>query len=289
MEYVFIVNPAAGTGRSTEVMGQLEPILRERNVPYRVLRTESSGHATRLARECAEDSEVQAVVAVGGDGTVGEVSAGLCCTGKAMAIIPAGTGNDLIKTAHIPKAPAEALDFLLSHDPKAVDTGRVNDRMFLNVCGTGFDVTVLDQTEYFKTRFKGLTPYLMGLIRAIFRYRPVYLKITADGEKLDGEYLVCSIANGRYIGGGIPICPVAEITDGKLNLVLIRNVPRWKIPFYLPGLMGSRDLNFSITRHLLVSEVALEGENMRVNVDGEILPMDRAVFRIQPGSLQLIC
>ena len=289
MEYVFIVNPAAGSGFAAEMMGKLEPVLKEKEVPYRVLRTERPAHATELARQCAGDSGVKAVVAVGGDGTVGEVAAGLCGTEMPMGIIPAGTGNDLIKSAGIPKDPAAALDFLLTHEARAVDTGRVNDGMFLNVCGTGFDVTVLDQTERFKARFKGLMPYLLGLIQAIFRYRPVRLKVTADGEKLDGEYLVCSIANGRFIGGGIPICPVAEIEDGKLNLVLIRDVPRWKIPFYLPGLMGAKDLTFRITRHQLVSEVILEGENMRINVDGEILPMGRAEFSIRPGSLMLIC
>ena len=105
----------------------------------------------------------------------------------------------------------------------------------------------------------------------------------------EGKYLVCSAANGRYIGGGIPICPAANTGDGKLDAVLIRDVPGWRIPFYLPGLMMGRDLHFRIARHVLAEQITITGKNLRVNVDGEILSMDRADFRVLPRALQLIC
>ena len=90
------------------------------------------------------------------------------------------------------------------------------------------------------------------------------------------------------IGGGIPICPAADVQDGFLNLVLIQSVHRWQIPFYLPGLMMSRDLKFRITMHRKVKTVLIEGNNLRINIDGDIQPMDRAEFRINPASLLLI-
>ena len=97
------------------------------------------------------------------------------------------------------------------------------------------------------------------------------------------------LRSGKYIGGGIPICPAADVHDGKLNLVMIDNVPRWRIPFYLPGLMLSRDLKFRITKHVLTDEVAIEGKGLRFNIDGDIRRMDRAEFRICRKSLMLIC
>ena len=96
------------------------------------------------------------------------------------------------------------------------------------------------------------------------------------------------MANGRYIGGGIPICPAAEIRDGKLDVVLVRNVPRWVIPFYLPGLLLGKVLSFRITRHMLAEAVSMEGESLRVNVDGEIFSMSRADFAIRKNVLRLI-
>ena len=288
MYYAFIVNPAAGSGFALTAMQKLEKKLRENHIEFRVFQTERPGHATQIAEELAQQDDVHAVVSVGGDGTAGEVAAGLTGTEKAMGIIPAGTGNDFIKSAGIPNDPDKAMDQLLNGKPERIDTGIVNDCFFLNVCGTGFDVTVLDYAESEKEKHRGLTPYLIGLFKAIFHYRSIYLTLTADGEKSEGQYLICSIANGRYIGGGIPICPKADIGDGKLDLVLIKNVRRLKIPFYLPGLMMSRDLKFRITRHKRVDKVLIEGKDMRINIDGDILPMNKAEFRINPGSLILI-
>lgn len=286
--FAFIVNPAAGNGYSLEIMRKLEESMKSKGTEYRIYRTERPGHGTEIAAKLSEDDEITAIVSVGGDGTAGEIAAGLTGTGKPMGIIPAGTGNDFIKSAGIPGEPDKALELLLTGTAKATDTGTVNDRFFLNVCGTGFDVTVLDYAENEKKKHRGLTPYFLGLIKAIFHYQSTHLKITADGKEEEGQYLICSVANGCYIGGGIPICPKADIEDGKLDLVLIRSVHRWQIPFYLPGLMLSRDLKFRITRHFRVSDIIIEGNSLRINVDGDIKPMNRVEFKINPGSLMLI-
>ena len=278
MCYAFIVNPVAGTGFALKTMEKLEELLKSSSVQYRIFRTEKPGHATTIAAGLAGDEEIIAVVSVGGDGTAGEIAAGLTGTGKPMGIIPAGTGNDFIKSAGIPNDPEKALKMLLEGKAAPIDTGTVNDRFFLNVCGTGFDVTVLDYAESEKEKHRGLTPYFIGLIKAISHYKSVQLTVTADGNREDG----------RFIGGGIPICPAADIRDGFLDLVLIQNVHRWQIPFYLPGLMMSRDLKFRITKHRKVKTVAIEGQGLRINIDGDIVSMSRAEFRINPSSLVLI-
>ena len=288
MYYVFIVNPAAGNGFSLQVMQKLEGILKTRKTDYRIYKTEFPGHARELAADLAKEDEISAVVSVGGDGTAGEVASGLVGTPKPMGIIPAGTGNDFIKTVQIPNDPEKALELILSGKPLPTDTGLYNDQFFLNVCGTGFDVTVLDYAEDEKKKHRGLLPYFLGLIKAIFHYRSVKLAITADDKQEEGEYLICSIANGRFIGGGIPICPTASTEDGFLDLVLVRSIHRWQIPFYLPGLMLSRILHFRVTKHRLVSKIQIKGEKLRVNIDGDIISLSEVVFRINPRSLQLI-
>ena len=288
MYYAFIVNPTAGTGFALSVMADLKKKLISRGVEYRVLYTERPGHGTAIASDLSKDKDVLAVVSVGGDGTAGEVAAGLRGTGKPMGIIPAGTGNDFIKSAGIPNDPDKALEMMLQGHPVPVDTGTVNDQFFLNVCGTGFDVTVLDYAEKEKQKHRGLLPYFLGLIKAIFHYQNISLSVTADGMTESGRYLVCSIANGRFIGGGIPICPKADVSDGLLDLVLISSRHRWQIPFYLPGLMLSKDLTFKITKHRKVSEVIIEGENLRINIDGDIQSVSRAAFSVCPASLNLI-
>ena len=282
-----ICNPTAGNGRGRKIGEQVKRALDEKGTASRLVMTQNPGHATALA-QAARDAGADTVLSIGGDGTALEVARGLLGGSSALGIIPAGTGNDLIKTLGIPKDPEAALDHLLAHAPRPMDVGTINGRPFLNVCGTGFDVSVLDHTEKFKRHMRGLLPYFLGLLGAIFGNRPVRVGISVDGKpEEEEEILICAVANGRYIGGGIPICPAAEPGDGCFDLVKVKAVPRWRIPFYLPGLMGSKILTFRVTTHALVRSVTLRSPGMRIQIDGEIVPMDEARLELRPGALRV--
>ncbi|MBQ7850486.1 MAG: diacylglycerol kinase family lipid kinase [Clostridia bacterium] len=283
----FIVNPAAGSGYALRIDQQLRDELTRRGVEAVFHRTEAPGHATELARKAASQPDCSGVVAVGGDGTCYEVACGLMGTGVPLGIIPAGTGNDFIKTVGIPKKPMDALALILRGAPRPVDVGRVNDRLFLNVSGTGFDVTVLDYTLSAKKYVKGILPYLIGLVRAIRHYKPVHMRFTADGVTEERDVLICSIANGRFFGGGIPICPDASADDGYFDLVVVENKPRWMIPFYLPGLLFGKVLTFSFTMHKRVRTARIDAKGMRLNMDGELMNVDSADYEILSGELKL--
>ena len=289
MPYAFILNPAAGNGYAKKVMTRISGMLDEMKLDYRVFETNGPGNATEIARQLVERDEISTVIAVGGDGTASEVAAGLAGTGKAMGIIPAGTGNDFIKTVRIPKDPEDAMRFLLDRPARAVDTGTINESFFLNVCGTGFDVTVLECAEEKKKKHRGLMPYFLGLLKAIRVYAPSELEISFGKQNIKDNFLICSVANGKIIGGGIPICPEADPRDGLLDLMMIRNVPRWKIPFYLPGLMRSRVTKFSITTHVRTGAITIRGKGLKFNIDGEIRRLEEGRFVIRPKSLMLIC
>ncbi len=283
----FIVNPTAGNGYALKIEHQVQAEMARRGLACQFVRTEHPGHATDLAKAASSTNGCTGVIAIGGDGTAYEVACGLMNTGVPMGIIPAGTGNDFIKTVSIPKKPMEALEFILTHDARPVDVGGLNDRLFLNVCGTGFDVTVLDYTLAAKKYFRGLLPYLIGLIRGIAHYKPVYVRFTVDGHTEEREVLICSIANGRYFGGGIAICPEATADDGLLDLVIAEHQPRWKLPFLVPSLLMGRIDKFSFTTHKRCKTVELYSKGMRLNADGEVNEMDEAKFSVLQGALTL--
>lgn len=285
--YIFVVNPTAGSGRAEKVVSVIEEEMRGRDIPYRIMRTNRPGHATELAKEASADSDCKGVIAVGGDGTAYEVACGLLESKMPMGIIPAGTGNDFIKAIGTPKDTKKALDFILTHPARPVDVGQLNDRMFLNVSGTGFDVTALENMEDAKKVFHGILPYLVGVMRAIFRYKTIHIGWTVDGEFMEQDVLLWDVANGRFIGGGIPICPKAEPDDGLLDLVFVANIPRWKLPFYLPGVLMGRVLKFSITKHQRCKEVIITSPGIRLNVDGEVQQVDQAKFSVLPGRLNM--
>lgn len=179
---MLIVNPIAGCGYALKVMEQVKSVLTARNLPFRVMRTEYPGYAAKLAREAVEMG-CEAVYVIGGDGTFSEAARGLAGSGIPIGLIPAGTGNDFVKTLGTPKEPMAALDFILSHEPRPCDAIDLNGQMFLNVAGAGFDVTVLENVADFGGKIRGLLPYLVGLIRAIWKHRPLQLTYTVDGRR----------------------------------------------------------------------------------------------------------
>ena len=285
--YTFIVNPVAGNGYALKTEQSLRVALDDACIAYEFVHTSHPEDATRLAREAAAKPACEGVIAVGGDGTAYEVACGLMGTNVPLGIIPAGTGNDFIKTVNIPKKPLEALYRIIHGQAKPVDVGRLNQRMFLNVCGTGYDVQTLEYTLAAKKYVRGILPYLIGLVRAIFSYKPVHVSFTVDGDTQERDVLLCSIANRQFIGGGIPVCPDARPDDGLMDMVIVETKPRWKIPFYLPGLLMGRIDKFKITTHKRCNAMIIESKGMKLNVDGEILTMDRAEFQIMPGKLML--
>ncbi len=287
MKYTLILNPVAGNGSAVEIGRKIEALLQQENVEYRLLTSEYAGHSTVLAHEAASDPETDAIISIGGDGTSFEVACGLIGTNKPMGIVPAGTGNDFIKTLGIPKDPLEAVKYILTAQPRPVDVGKINDRIFLNVCGTGFDVTVLDYAEEEKKKFKGLMPYLIGLIKAIAHYKPFSAVVCIDGKTEEKSMLICAIANGRFFGGGIPICPDADPADHCFDLITIDPLKKGVLPFYLPGLLFGKDLKWKATKRRKVQSVKIDCPGMRVDVDGEILQMDKAEFTILPNAMMM--
>lgn len=282
-----IINPVAGNGLAKKIGQEAGRLLEQRGIEHRFHLTEAPGHATVLAREAAQRG-AETVIAFGGDGTLTETAAGLRGTRTALGIVPAGTGNDFVKTVGTPRHWREALEFVLNHPARPVNTGLMNGRFFLNVCGIGFDVMVLDYAQKAKKRVRGIWPYLYGVLRAVAAFRPKPMRVTlADGISLEGEYMICTVANGRYIGGGIPIVPGADVTDGLLNVQIVKSVPRWRIPFYLPALLSGKLASLRFTQSYLARQCVLCASHMRLNLDGEILPVEEARFACETDALLL--
>ncbi len=292
-----IVNPAAGNGRSKKIALWVEKALEQKKISYRRWETTAPGDATQLARQAAEEHRSQPdpsdlLLVIGGDGTFLESVQGMMDSELPIAEIPAGTGNDFLKTLQVPRKPLPALEHILVAKPRKIDLGTVNEDLFANECGAGFDVTVLDHAESAKRYARGLAPYLWGVIKAIFTHRSRTMEIIADGETLfQGDCLVFSVANGGFIGGGIPISPQATVTDGFFDLIVIKNCSRLRMVSYLPGLLVGKILTFKHTViHKKVKEVSVyspDGQPLRVNVDGEISNRAQCHFKILPGQLHI--
>lgn len=284
MIYV-ICNPTAGNGRGKKAGEKIRQKLTEKEIEHRMLWTERPGHASDLAKEACEIG-AETVLSIGGDGTSFEVAQGLAGSDTALGVIPAGTGNDFVKTLGSPLEPEAALEFILTHPAKKTDAGEINGRMFLNEIGTGFDVSVLDYAEKAKRYVRGLLPYLHGVVQTLFRFKSIPITYSIDGgQPVTKDAFVVAVANGGMIGGGIPIAPEARADDGLFDVVIVGAVKKKNLLARLSGLMQGKILTFPETTFVRASSVTFSAPDMRVNIDGEIVTEARAAARVLPGAL----
>ncbi len=282
-----ICNPTAGNGRGRKIGQEIEKRLLEQHYACHLEMTKAPGHATELAYAAAQ-SGAETVLAIGGDGTAVEVARGLIGTPAALGVIPAGTGNDFIKTLGLPKDPLAALDFVLAHPARDTDVGDVNGRLFLNEIGTGFDVTVLDFAQKAKRFCRGLLPYLYGVIRTLFHFRGIQLSYAMDGgEMVTKDVFVIAVANGGVIGGGIPIAPEAQADDVLLDVVVVNKICSRNLPARLIGLMRGKILSFPETQFIRAKKVFFSADKMRVNIDGEVTDEASVEARLLPKALRI--
>ena len=285
-----IVNPIAGNGNSKTVFNKITEIFDSKNIPYRYFFTKFKGNGKDIAEQSVLNN-TDMVLSVGGDGTTFEIIDGLINTSTPLGIIPAGTGNDFVKAINMPQDPIESLMKILSYKEKALDVGLINNKPFLNVSVTGIDVSVLQYANLFRKHIKGNLSYIAGLFTAIAKHKSKSLKIIIDDKiEIDEKVVLCSIANGKYIGGGIPIASYAEPDDAYFDVIILKDVPRISIAYYLSELVRNRVLRYKNVRFYRARKVEFHSkEPIFFQSDGEIFELNKAIIKILHKAINVIC
>ncbi len=285
--YHFIINPNASGGRGLKVWRKAEKALKRRGAEYQAFLTEKKGDAAAFAAELTSGcKEPRTLVAVGGDGTVGEVAGGLAFSGPVtLGYIPAGSGNDLARSLRLPKKPLKSLEKIL--DPgayKLLDYGvvsygsRSEHRRFMVSAGIGMDAAVCGNIAQVREKqrkkgiFLGKWNYLVLGIRQLILAKPVKGYLILDSTKrveFNHIYFV-SFHIHPYEGGGFLFAPGADPCDGRLDVRVVHQDRKLRlIPILLAALLGSRR-NYPGSRlySCREAEIHLERE-MPVHYDGE--------------------
>ena len=279
-----IVNQQAR--RVKKLVAKTEERLTAAGVAYRVFYTDKPGAAMKYARSLSAAGGTEFLV-VGGDGTVNEVLSGLtdpaACT---LAMLPAGTGNDFAAAAGIPVG-LRALDLYFNGVPRPVDYIECGTRRSMNIAGTGIDVEILRRCQRMKHGTnKG--KYFRALVACLLRYRGTKVRVTVNGETREYTALIAAVCNGTRLGGGIPLCPLAKIDDGQLELVIVDCPPLRTLVPELVRLMRGKLLTRPIAHHIPCGGAVIEGEgNIFVQYDGEICEEGALNARIVSGALKL--
>lgn len=284
---LFVVNPAAGGGRAPRVIDRARSAFRD---PAEIVVSASPVDAGEQAFRGAAEG-FSPVVAVGGDGTVQQVANGLlrCAEPPPMAIVPAGSGNDLIRTLRLPRDPETAVRLAWSDVAGPIDVGTCNGRHFLNVAGVGLDTKVAEAVNARLDGSRGRLTYVAEALRELRRYENPELTLRLDGETVVTRSLLVAIGNGRYFAGGMKVCPAADPADGWMDVTIGGDLGRLETLALLPTIfVGQHGRHRKVTFHR-VRRVRIEGPaGMAVQLDGEIAESLPAEIGIHPGALRIV-
>lgn len=270
MKVYFIVNPAAGNGRGVNLIPFIEDICKNKKINYHIKETSCPGDASDLAREAIKEG-ADRIVSVGGDGTLNEVLNGMAGSGADLGIIPAGTGNDFIRSVNRKKDIKDVINDAIEGHARHVDLGKCNSAYFINVSSGGFDAEVVACAHRIKKYAGGSKAYFLALIRTIFAYEGRQMYVDIDGKVFEKNILLVAVANGRYYGGGIKPAPKAEIDDGLLEVCILEKMPKIKmLLLFHKYIRGKHEGVKGVSFYRGKSVKLRSREEFPVNVDGEV-------------------
>jgi diacylglycerol kinase (ATP) len=254
----------------------------------RIVETQASGHASKLARE-AELSGCTDLVVVGGDGTLHEAANGLQGTGIALSLLAAGTGNDFAKGLGWPRRLPEQYGAIVGGASRLIDVGLCNGTRFVNTMGLGFDGHVVEHLARTGKQFGGHLSYLAATLRLLAGFREPWVSGSFDGEAFACPVFMLAVNNGTTFGGGFRITPEARLDDGLLDVCLIRALGGWERLLHLPKVQAGRHAQVRQVSFRQVREVRFEaGEGIYGQLDGERLGGPPFAVSALPQALRVI-
>ena len=283
MKVIHILNPAAGQGGAVKY--------KDLNGVYI---TRGKNDATEFVKKTVEKGEPVHFNVYGGDGTVNEVVNGLIDApeGTSFSIVPVGTGNDLLRTFELSGQETVKADVLVA-----------NGRYAVNAVNTGFDLDVVLKAAEFKKKpfISGSMAYVLGVVSVLFSKfgKQMTIEYTDESGKTESYSGICTLTvcgNGQYYGGGFRCSPAADISDGLIDLMIIKKVTRFKFLTLVSKFMKGRHIDLKTLRpikqfekHLIFKKcksVTIK-EIDRICADGEIWDTNEVKVDILPASVTL--
>ena len=309
-----IVNPASADGATRDAWPKIASDLRTHFGAFSVAFTEAAGHGRQLAAEAAKQG-VKLIIACGGDGTISEVVNGILESNEEteLGVLPSGTGGDFRRTLRMPNNVAAAARALRNGRTRTIDAGRVtfvNDsgeretRFFVNVASFGMSTAVLDKTASGEAKkwIPGFAPrklssklsYAAATVQTTLSSTPTEVHVQLD-ELPERRLRVAEfcVANARYYGGAMKIAPDAKLDDGQFDIITIGDASAFRILANSPRLYFGAHLRMNEVTHALARQVVARSvkkdEEVRVELDGEVVGRLPATFQIMPLALRVRC
>jgi diacylglycerol kinase (ATP) len=262
-----------------------------------VLFSERPGHLAELARQAA-DGGASLLVVVGGDGSVNEVANGIAGRDDVeVAVLARGTGWDFVRTYGIPHRVADAIEVARSGRPRSIDLGRMRYRSwqgadeeawFANVASAGMSGAIAKRANETSKALGGKASYLWATLAVFARWQVGPVRVAVDGEAREGRMHDVVVANGRYLGGGMMICPEAAPDDGRFDVLLIGDLTKRDLLLTLPKTYRGSHLPHPKAELLRGTTVTVESpQPLPIQLDGEQPGTTPARFDVVPRALRI--
>jgi len=290
MEHLFIVNPAAGKGRTLELIPEIKAYCEGSNIEYHIEVTKYPGHATEISKDFSEAQPMR-IYSVGGDGTLNEVLNGMAGSQSSLAALPSGSGNDFIRGIIGENAPKDLVKSAVEGTERLIDYARFNNKYFINIASVGFDAEVAYQSNRFKKLplITGKMAYILGIFSSILACKNHQMEIKVDGRAISGKSLLVAVGNGNYYGGGMLALPEASVDDGFYDICHVDAMSRLKILFLFPKYMKGQHAAIKGVHFYRGKKVEITVDKpIPMNLDGEIIMERKAAFEIFPKGLRFI-
>lgn len=296
MKHIFIVNPAAGVGQSEKVhLPKIIQYLKESGVEYEIHRTLNKQEVGVWIRQRVEVGDPVRFYAIGGDGTICDVINACACHNNAeVAVLPCGSGNDFVKNFTNRK---NFLDLRKQVAGKAVpiDVIKYNDNFCINMLNIGADCDVVVKSDELQNEGKaqGAMSYLMAALSVLPKGPKYKLAYKIDGVEYEEDLMLVAVANGKFCGGGFKSCPTASITDGLMDIGIVRPCTGFKLIQMLLKYRQGTHLQDKeadkYVKYLQLPEFDLRPvDSCVVSVDGEVYDFEPTHFEVVNNAVNFV-
>lgn len=299
-----IVNPNSGKGRTKKNWPNLYQRLRHSDVDIEYEYTSRPEEGAVLAEQ-AQINGFRKIIAVGGDGTVNEVLNGLFNDNRLIhedtkfAILEHGTGSDFVRSFQQKKGIDNFIKLLRRNKTERVDIGRIDytsgqgddkTRYFVNALNIGIGAEVVERVNNRNKALSSKLSYFTGTISTLLNFKRVDVMCTlGNGERIEDRFSGIVICNGRYIGGGMHIAPQAQISDGRFDVVFIKDISNLKLFTKFPTIYFGKHINLPEIAIYQTEKLTLHTkENSLLEADGEIVGFTPFECQIVPKALTLL-
>lgn len=290
MRLLLVVSPSSGGGRAAQAMPAVVRALRATGWEVNTHLTHDLDDAERVAAQAPADT---VVAALGGDGLLSRVAAGTRTSKAVFAPLPGGRGNDFCAKLGVPREPVAAAAALVGATEHAVDCAdlfghELDGRTVLGVISCGFDSEATRRANATKL-IRGHLVYAWAALRTLATWKPVELTITVDGAPRSFRGFTVAVGNSGRYGGGMKVCPDAQMDDGLLDVVTVSHASRSYFVRQLPKLFAGTHVDGAIVQAQQGREVTLDSAStVELYADGEPAGTVPCSIRVVPAALRVL-